>query len=166
MKVTLLGAGAYADAMRSPYNGRPSPARITLERDGALLEDAASQSVVLATPMTLLALLRAVASGWTQLSTAKNAEAIRDAAVELCERLESMLGHFDNVGGQLKKALDAFNAFGETENTKNTPAILLIDEDQPLFAKQAHLAPHRVLMQMPIKVKEVRATLKQLLAGK
>ncbi|HND52588.1 MAG TPA: protein kinase, partial [Pirellulaceae bacterium] len=63
-------------------------------------------------------------------------------------------------------ALDAFNAFAEMEQTKNTPAILLIDEDQPSFAKQAHLAPHRVLMQMPVKVKEVRAALKQLLVGK
>ena len=34
--VGILGAGAYADAMRSPYNGRPTPARLTLERDGSL----------------------------------------------------------------------------------------------------------------------------------
>lgn len=39
--VVLLGAGAYADAMRSPYNGRPAPARITLERDGELTLDRA-----------------------------------------------------------------------------------------------------------------------------
>jgi DNA recombination protein RmuC len=98
------------------------------ERDGMLLEDAASQSVVLATPMTLLALLRAVAGGWTQLSTAKNAEAIRDAAIELCDRLEAMLGHFDSVGGQLKKALDAFNATVGSFDARVMPSVAKLRE--------------------------------------
>ena len=71
------------------------------ERDADLLEFAAGQSVVLATPMTLLALLRAVSSGWTQLSTAKNAEAIRDAALELCDRLALMLGLTQGLMGVL-----------------------------------------------------------------
>ena len=37
--VAILGTGAYADAMRSPYNGRPTPARFTLERDGSVTID-------------------------------------------------------------------------------------------------------------------------------
>jgi len=93
------------------------------ERDGDLLEFAATQSVVLATPMTLLALLRAVASGWTQQSTAKNAEAIREAAQELCERLLTMLGHFDNTGVNLKRAVDAFNASVGSFDTRVMPSV-------------------------------------------
>ena len=98
------------------------------ERDADLLEFAAGQSVVLATPMTLLALLRAVSSGWTQLSTAKNAEAIRDAALELCDRLALMLGHFDAVGTQLKKATDAFNATVGSFDSRVMPSIAKLRE--------------------------------------
>lgn len=93
------------------------------ERDGDLLEYAATQSVVLATPMTLLALLRAVSSGWTQQNTAKNAEAIREAAQELCERLFTMLSHFDNTGEHLKKAIDAFNASVGSFDTRVMPSV-------------------------------------------
>lgn len=93
------------------------------ERDGELLEFAATQSVVLATPMTLLALLRAVSSGWTQQSMAKNAEAIREAAQELCERLVTMLDHFDDAGSNLKKAVDAFNQSVASFDTRVMPSV-------------------------------------------
>jgi DNA recombination protein RmuC len=93
------------------------------ERDGELLEFAATQSVVLATPMTLLALLRAVSSGWTQQSMAKNAEAIREAALELCERLVTMLSHFDDAGSSLKKAVDAFNHSVASFDTRVMPSV-------------------------------------------
>ena len=79
------------------------------ERDGELLEFAARENVVLATPMTLLALLRAVAFGWQQQSIARNAEEIREVGQELCERLASMLKHFDDAGDHLAGAVEAFN---------------------------------------------------------
>ncbi len=79
------------------------------ERDGELLEFAARENVVLATPMTLLALLRAVAFGWQQQSIARNAEEIREVGQELCERLVSMLKHFDDAGDHLAGAVEAFN---------------------------------------------------------
>lgn len=79
------------------------------ERDGELLEFAARENVVIATPMTLLALLRAVAFGWQQQDIAKNAEEIRDAGQELCDRLVKMLAHFDDTGAHLSGAVDAFN---------------------------------------------------------
>jgi DNA recombination protein RmuC len=78
---------------------------------------------VLATPMTLLALLRAVSSGWTQQSMAKNAEAIREAAQELCERLVTMLSHFDDTGSNLKKAVDAFNQSVASFDTRVMPSV-------------------------------------------
>ena len=53
---------------------------------------------------------------------------LRDAAVELCERLESMLGHFDNVGGQLKKALDAFNATVGSFDARVMPSMTKLRE--------------------------------------
>lgn len=87
------------------------------ERDGELLEFAARSSVVLATPMTLLALLRAVAFGWQQHSLARNAEEIREVGQELCDRLLKMLEHFDEAGDDLGKAVAAFNrAVGSFDN--------------------------------------------------
>jgi DNA recombination protein RmuC len=79
------------------------------ERDPGLLEFAAGENVVIATPMTLLALLRAVAFGWQQQDIARNAEEIRDAGQELCDRLVKMLAHFDEVGANLGGAVDSFN---------------------------------------------------------
>ena len=60
-------------------------------------------------------------------------------------------------------ALQAFNTFGEMEQTRKVPAILLVDDDQRELASQAQLGDHRLLLTMPIKVREVRNALKRLL---
>ena len=98
------------------------------ERDAELLEFAANERVVLATPMTLLALLRAVAAGWTQHSLARNAEEIRQVGQELCERLLKMLEHFDDVGGNLKTATDAFNRAVSSFDSRVMPSVRRFQE--------------------------------------
>lgn len=60
-------------------------------------------------------------------------------------------------------AVEAFNQFGIIEATKNVPAILFLDEDQQHLAGQASLAPHRVLLKMPLTVRTLRETLRVLL---
>lgn len=60
-------------------------------------------------------------------------------------------------------AVDAFNRFGNDEVTREMPAILLLDQKQQAFARDAQLAPHRVIMSMPLKVKDLRTTLMKLL---
>lgn len=64
-----------------------------------------------------------------------------------------------------RAALDAFDQFAENYKTKNVPAILLIDQKNRSVAQRAKLAPHRVVVYMPLKFREFRATLKNLLAG-
>lgn len=64
-----------------------------------------------------------------------------------------------------RAALDAFDQFAENYKTKNTPAILLIDQKYKPVAQKAKLAPHRVVVFMPLKFKEFRASLKALLAA-
>jgi DNA recombination protein RmuC len=93
------------------------------ERDGELLEFAARENVVLATPMTLLALLRAVAFGWQQQSLARNAEEIREVGQELCERLITMVGHFDDAGSHLAGAVDAFNKAVSSFDRRVMPSV-------------------------------------------
>jgi hypothetical protein len=60
-------------------------------------------------------------------------------------------------------SLDAFNEFGSREATKSIPAVLYVDPKQPALIKAAQLAPHRVMLQAPLKVRELREALKKLL---
>lgn len=60
-------------------------------------------------------------------------------------------------------AIESFNRFGTDDVTRDMPAILLLDQKQQYMAGDAQLAPHRVLVSMPLKVKELRQTLMKLL---
>ena len=75
-----------------------------------LLESALSQSVIIATPSTLIALLKAVAYGWRQSAVAHNAAQIRDLGQELYRRLSSFNGHLGRMGQRLATAVEAYNA--------------------------------------------------------
>ncbi len=61
-----------------------------------------------------------------------------------------------------RDALDAFNRFGEDERTKTIPAILLADKRQRFIIEDAKLANHRVIMSMPLKVRQLRQKLVEL----
>ena len=75
-----------------------------------LLESALSQSVIIATPSTLIALLKAVAYGWRQSAVAHNATQIRDLGQELYRRLSTFNGHLGRMGQRLATAVEAYNA--------------------------------------------------------
>ena len=81
-----------------------------------LLEDAMRERVILATPSSLVALLKAVAFGWRQLTLADNAEVIRRLAEDLYGRLVTFTGHVARVGKQLEGSVNAYNqAVGSLE---------------------------------------------------
>lgn len=81
-----------------------------------LLESALSQSVIIATPSTLIALLKAVAYGWRQSAVAHNAAQIRDLGQELYRRLSTFNGHLGRMGQRLAAAVEAYNgAVGSLE---------------------------------------------------
>ncbi len=80
-----------------------------LEVDTKLLEDAMTDKVVLATPSSLVALLRAVAYGWRQEALAENAEHIRTVGQDLYERLSTFSEHLEKVGGHLSRSVDSYN---------------------------------------------------------
>ncbi|HZH28585.1 MAG TPA: DNA recombination protein RmuC [Azospirillaceae bacterium] len=88
-----------------------------LEADPALIEAGMQHGVVLATPTTLIALLRAVAYGWRQERLAENARRIGALGAELYKRLSDLGGHMGRVGDQLGKAVAAYNgAVGTLES--------------------------------------------------
>ena len=75
-----------------------------------LLENALRQSVIIATPSTLIALLKAVAYGWRQAQVAENAAEIRDLGQELHRRLGSFVSHLARTGQRLEGAVEAYNS--------------------------------------------------------
>jgi DNA recombination protein RmuC len=81
-----------------------------LETQSDLLEYAATKHVILATPTTLIALLRTVAHGWSHETLAAQAAEVRRLGTELHLRLGSLGGHLDKVGRSLGAAVAAYNA--------------------------------------------------------
>ncbi|HLF13017.1 MAG TPA: DNA recombination protein RmuC [Gammaproteobacteria bacterium] len=76
----------------------------------ALLDEALRQNIILATPTSLVALLKAVAYGWQQVALAENAAEIRTLAVQLYERLTTFTSHLAGMGKALSDSVKAFNS--------------------------------------------------------
>jgi DNA recombination protein RmuC len=75
-----------------------------------LLDSALKQSIIIATPSTLMALLKVVAYGWRQDAVAENAAEIRELGQELHKRLGTFVNHLQKVSRSLGSAVDSFNA--------------------------------------------------------
>lgn len=80
-----------------------------LEIDHTLIEDALAQNVILATPTSLVALLRAIAYGWRQEVLAENADIIREIGQEMFTRLTTFAEHLSRLGRSLDNSVDAYN---------------------------------------------------------
>lgn len=89
---------------------------VAFEYDGGLLEFAYDQRVLLTTPITLLALLKAVVYGWQQQQIAENAQQIASQGKELYDRLLTFVEHLKRTGTELDSAVKAYNeAMGSLE---------------------------------------------------
>jgi DNA recombination protein RmuC len=83
--------------------------RAALEEDPSLLDLHASSRVIVASPTTLITLLRAIAVGWREEQVAESARYVSELGRELYERLSTMVDHFGTVGKRLDGAVQAYN---------------------------------------------------------
>jgi len=82
-----------------------------LEADPSLIEFSSQNHVVMATPTTLIALLRAVEFGWQQMEITKNAKAIHDAGCKIYDKLLVAQAHVERLGNSLRSSVDYYNRF-------------------------------------------------------
>jgi DNA recombination protein RmuC len=117
-----------------------------LEADATLLEYSAEHNVVLASPTTLIALLRTVAHAWSQENLAAEARTIIDLGRELFDRIGVLTEHLDRVGGSLGNAVAAYNrAIGSLDSRVLVTARRLqelgISDVAPTAPKQLDTTP-------------------------
>ncbi|HUQ92414.1 MAG TPA: DNA recombination protein RmuC [Bryobacteraceae bacterium] len=99
-----------------------------LMEEPELLEYGADRKVILATPTTLIALMKAVAYGWRQQRAADRAEEIRDLGSQLYERLRAMASELSVLGSQLERAVHAYNRTLQAWESKVVPGARRVHE--------------------------------------
>jgi DNA recombination protein RmuC len=88
------------------------------EQDTALLEDCIANRVIIATPTTLIALLKSIEYGWRQQAVSENAAEIRALGMQIYDRLATLAGNMNKLGKSLDAAVDNFNKSVATLDTR------------------------------------------------
>jgi DNA recombination protein RmuC len=132
--VTRLASKEYWSQFASPLEGvvlfipNDSFLSAAVERDPALLEEALSKKIFIATPMTLIALLRAISYGWRQEQMAENAREISQLGQELSDRVGVFATHFNQVAKGLFEATKSYNGAVASFESRILPSMRKLKE--------------------------------------
>lgn len=113
------------------------------------------RNVLLASPTTLISLLKAVAAGWREEQVAQNAKRISDLGVELHERIANATGYVENLGKHLENAVKAYNQFVGSYESRVLPSARRLKEYGADSAKE--LPADGELKQVELLPREVKA---------
>ncbi len=94
-----------------------------VEIDNSLIEDGIEKRIIIATPTTLIALLRAIAYGWRQEQMTKNAEQISMLGKELYDRISTMAKYFGELGSAIEKSIASYNKVIGSMESRVLPSI-------------------------------------------
>ena len=124
-----------------------------LQADPSLIQAGIENKVILATPTTLITLLRTIAFVWQQRNVAENVEEIRKAGLELYARTNTLLNHFSNIGGGLTSVVNHYNKAVASLESRFIPQAKKLQALGPAYAKEALNEPEPV----EIAVRQVEA---------
>lgn len=120
-----------------------------LESNPGLIEESLARKVVIATPVTLISILKGIAYGWGQEQLAENAEEIRGVAAELYDRVQLVYDHYAETGRLLEKTVESYNRSVGSWDTRLVPALRKMRDlgvaggDEPEAPEQIDLLARR-----------------------
>jgi DNA recombination protein RmuC len=122
-----------------------------------LIDTALKQSIIIATPSTLMALLKVVAYGWRQADVAENAAEIRELGQELHKRMNTFVNHLQKVSRSLGNAVDSFNAAVGSVERNVLPQARKFTELGVTSETLSAVDPIEALVRVPAIPKEIEA---------
>jgi DNA recombination protein RmuC len=103
-----------------------------LEQDPQLIEEAFKEKVIVATPTTLIALLKTVAYGWREAKAAEKAKEVVELGNQLIDRFSSVTGYWQEVGKSLNKAVESYNQAANSTQTRLMVTARKLSDLKPL----------------------------------
>lgn len=98
------------------------------EKDRKMFEDSLKKKVLIVSPVSLLALLKAISFGWTQVSLSESAKKIADEGTKLYNRISTFVGHLSDVGKNLDNSLKTYNKAIASLDTRVSPSLKRLKE--------------------------------------
>ncbi len=96
---------------------------VALDSDPTLIEDGIERKVIISTPTTFIALLRAIAYGWRQEQVTKNAQQIGVLGKELYERMSTLARHFSELGTAIERSISSYNKIVGSMESRVLPSV-------------------------------------------
>jgi DNA recombination protein RmuC len=130
MYIQVEGSLAFADEGRSDVD--------------SIVDFALSRNIIIATPGTLMALLRTANFSWRQRQEVANALSLLESIKELTKRLKTFMGHYDDIGTNLAKLNKSLSAMASSWNTRVAPQLEKINQLRPESIEILHPAEPEV----------------------